>query len=133
MSSAGRRISEIVAGKPGELAASQPHAPERLCHRSPVRPRGGIVRSFVAQLRKHIPRATLTPGNVSVTTPRSGNDRMTFGFPEKRSLNGKTVDLTSYRLFEGPFLNADVGSEQLTMTYKGLKRTLDFKKVTITE
>jgi hypothetical protein len=58
---------------------------------------------------------------------------MIFGFPEKRSLNGKAVDLTSYRLFEGPFLNANVGSEQLRMTYKGMKRMLDFKKVTITE
>ena len=93
----------------------------------------GSFDAFVAQLRKHIPKATLTPGNVSVTYTTIGNDRMSFAFPEKRSLNGKAVDLTSYRLYDGPFLNANVGSEQLTMTYKGMRRVLDFKKLTITD
>jgi hypothetical protein len=34
-------------------------------------------------------------------------------------------------LFEGPFLNADVGSERLVMTYKGMRRVLDFRKLTV--
>ena len=48
-------------------------------------------------------------------------------------LNGKAIDLSKTRLFDGPFLSADVGSEKLTMTYKGKKRVLDFKAVKVTE
>ena len=58
---------------------------------------------------------------------------MAFGFPERRTLNGKKVDLTAYRLYDSPFLHADVGSETLTMTWGGKTRTLDFKNVTMTE
>jgi hypothetical protein len=58
---------------------------------------------------------------------------MHFAFPASRSLNGKDVDLTKTKLFEGPFLNAEVGSEQLVMTYKEKRMVLDFKTLTIIE
>ena len=35
-------------------------------------------------------------------------------------------------LFGGPFLQADVDSETLTMTYGNHRRTLDFKRLTVT-
>jgi hypothetical protein len=87
--------------------------------------------TFRAGLQTHIPRANLKPGDVSVDYTALGGDRMRFAFPDKRTLNGKTVDLTKYKLFEGPFLNADVGSERLVMTYKGMRRVLDFRKLTV--
>ncbi len=93
----------------------------------------GSFEKFSAALRKHVPKATLVPGNVTVSYTALGGDRMTFGFPDRRTLNGVAVDLAKTRLFEGPFLNADVGSEKLVMTYKTRTRTLDFKNLTITE
>lgn len=93
----------------------------------------GSFEAFVAQLRTHIPRATLLPGKVAVEYTSIGKDRMVFGFPERRMLNGTPVDLSTYRLFDGPFLRADVGSETLTMTWGGKTRTLNFKNVTISE
>jgi len=93
----------------------------------------GSFRKFVSSLRTHIPRAVLVPGKVSVAYTSLNNDRMTFAFPESRMLNGKAVDLSKTKLFEGPFLNAEVGSERLTMTYKGMKRVYDFRSVTVTE
>ena len=93
----------------------------------------GSFDAFVARLRTHIPRATLAPGKVAVEYTSLGKDRMVFGFPERRVLNGKTVDLSTYRLFDGPFLHADVGGETLTMTWGGKTRTLNFKNVTISE
>ncbi|MBF8249103.1 MAG: hypothetical protein HW374_1903 [Bacteroidetes bacterium] len=58
---------------------------------------------------------------------------MSFSFPEGRILNGKSVDLKNYKLFDGPFLKAEVGSEQLTIQYKKSKRVLDFKSLKIIE
>lgn len=89
--------------------------------------------NFAKLVTSRIPKATLKPGAVSVeyTTPEKNS--MKFAFPDARILNGKKVDLTKTKLFEGPFLNAGVGSEKLTMIYKGMKRTLDFKTLSITE
>ena len=91
----------------------------------------GSFEKFSAALRRHIPKATLRPRDVAVEYTTLGNDKMSFAFPEKRALNGKEVDLSKTKLFEGPFLNAEVGSERLTMTCKGGRMVLDFKNVRI--
>jgi hypothetical protein len=93
----------------------------------------GSFQKFVSVLRTRIPKAILTPGKVSVDYTSLSKDRMKFAFPDSRILNGKAVDLSATKLFEGPFLNAEVGSEKLTMTYKGAKRVYDFRTVTVTE
>ena len=48
-------------------------------------------------------------------------------------MNGKDVDYANWPLFGGPFLHADVDSEQLIMTHGKLRRTLDFKTLKITD
>ncbi len=93
----------------------------------------GSFDKFREALRKHIPRSSLKPGAVSAQYTTLNGDRMEFAFPEKRNLNGKSIDLSRTKLFEGSFLNADVGSQMLTLTYKNQKRILDFKKLKITE
>jgi hypothetical protein len=93
----------------------------------------GSFENFVTELRAHVPKASLVPGKVSVDYTSLNKSRMSFAFPEVRKLNGKPVDLTTYRLFDGPFMHADVGSEKLTMTWKGMTRILDFTTVTITD
>ena len=93
----------------------------------------GSFEKFCEQLRAHIPSATLVPGKVSVSYRTLGNDKMVFAFPGTRTLNGKTVDLSKQKLFDSPFAQADVGSEALTITYKGQKRMLNFKTLTVTE
>jgi len=93
----------------------------------------GSFDSFQQKLRAHIPRANLQPQMVSVDYTNLDGDKMCFAFPDIRQLNGKPVDLTKYKLFEGPFLNAEVGSEKLTLTYKKKRRILDFKKLAIEE
>lgn len=100
-----------------------------------VRSKGevGSFEKFSKELRLHIPVARLLPGNVSVRYTSLGGDRMYFAFPDVRTLGGKAVDLTRYKLFDSPFLHAETGSEKLTMTYKSMRRVLDFKKLTITE
>ncbi|HEX9007221.1 MAG TPA: hypothetical protein VF889_07995, partial [Bacteroidota bacterium] len=95
------------------------------------RDEAGSFRQFCAALRAHRPEARLTPGAVSVRYTTLGNDAMAFFYPEGRTLNGARVDLARTRLFEGPFLNADVGSQKLTLTCNGERMVLDFKNVRI--
>jgi hypothetical protein len=63
-------------------------------------------------------------------TTRHG-DKMQFTYDGARILNGKPVDFKSYKLFNGPYLQAEVGSEMLKMTHKGQYRTLNFRNVTM--
>jgi hypothetical protein len=93
----------------------------------------GSFDRFKSELRTHLPKATLLPGSVSVRYTTLGGDKMDFAFPDKRSLNGKQIDLSKTKLFDSQFLHAEVGSEKLTMTYKTRKMVLDFKAVKISE
>ncbi|UCE04985.1 MAG: hypothetical protein JSW07_15360 [bacterium] len=60
---------------------------------------------------------------VSYTT--SAGDVMTFTFDGARRLNGKLIDFAEYKLFRGPFLNAEVGSRKLEIKYKNKGMILD--------
>jgi hypothetical protein len=91
----------------------------------------GSFEAFCTKLRGHIPRLTLVPGKVAADYVTLNGDRMRFGFPEDRTLNGKKVDLTAYKLFEGPFMNAGVGSQRITLTHDKAKRILDFKTLEV--
>ena len=93
----------------------------------------GSFEQFRSALKAHVPKATLQPGNVSVQYSTLGGDMMDFSFPEKRVLNGTAVDLSKTKLFEGPFVNAEVGSENMTISYKNKKLVLDFKTAKIVE
>jgi hypothetical protein len=55
----------------------------------------------------------------------------TYGLEPK--VDGKPIGYASWPLFGGPFLQADVDSEKLEMRHGKLRRTLDFKKLTITD
>ncbi|MBL9204405.1 MAG: hypothetical protein JNN01_04925 [Opitutaceae bacterium] len=48
-------------------------------------------------------------------------------------VNGKTVDYSRWKLFEGPYLNAEKGSQKLTLTHGRLERVLDFNTLTIAD
>lgn len=93
----------------------------------------GSFAAFQEKLRAQRPAAQLQPQKVAVDYTNLAGVKMTFAFPDMRQLNGKPVDLTNYKLFEGPFLNAEIGSEKLTMTYKNKRRVLDFKTLKIEE
>ncbi|MDI1248564.1 MAG: hypothetical protein PSV13_06740 [Lacunisphaera sp.] len=48
-------------------------------------------------------------------------------------VDGQAVDYTRWKLFEGPYLNAEKGSRKLTLTHGRLERVLDFNTLTITD
>ncbi len=75
----------------------------------------------------------MKPGAVSVEYKTVAGNTMKFSFPEGRMLDGKRIDLGKAKLFEGPYLNAEVGSQKLTITYKNTTRVLDFKALRVIE
>ena len=48
-------------------------------------------------------------------------------------VDGAAVDYAKWKLFEGPHLNAEKGSRQLTLTHGHLQRVLDFNTLSITD
>lgn len=48
-------------------------------------------------------------------------------------VDGRPLDYTKWKLFEGPYLNAEKNSRKLTITHGRLERVLDFNTLTITD
>ncbi len=61
---------------------------------------------------------------------RGADLRFTYG--ETPRLDGKPIDYEHWPLFGGPFLEAAVDSERLTIKYGRMRRELDFKTLTVT-
>ncbi len=48
-------------------------------------------------------------------------------------VDGQVLDYSKWKLFEGPYLNAEKGSRRLTMTHGRLERIVDLNTLTITD
>ena len=68
---------------------------------------------------------------VKLTTLRGKKVVVTYGSRPGRGRPG--VDYTKWKLFEGPYLNAEKGSRKLTLTTAASQRVLDFNTLTITD
>jgi hypothetical protein len=62
---------------------------------------------------------------------RGTNIDFTYGTTPR--LNGQPVDYANWPLFGGPFVESAVDSQQITLKHGSLKRTLDFKTLTVTD
>ncbi len=54
-----------------------------------------------------------------------------FTYGHTPMVNGRVLDYAGWPLFGGPFLDAAVDSERLTIKYGAMRRTLDFKSLTV--
>jgi hypothetical protein len=68
---------------------------------------------------------------VTFTTLRGVVMACTYG--EAPLINGQRVDYSKWKLFEGPYLNAEKGSRKLTLTHGRTERILDFNTLTISD
>jgi hypothetical protein len=68
---------------------------------------------------------------VKLKTLRGREVVVTYG--QSPVVDGQVLDYTKWKLFEGPYLNAEKGSRKLTLTHGRLKRVLDFNTLTITD
>ena len=70
--------------------------------------------------------------SVKFTTLRGKKIEVAYGAAPR--VDGRVVDYAKeWKLFKGPYLNAEVGSGTLTMTHGRLKRVLDFNSLTIAD
>ncbi|MGQ9918591.1 MAG: hypothetical protein ACUVS7_14350, partial [Bryobacteraceae bacterium] len=58
---------------------------------------------------------------------------MEFVYGETPRIDGKPLDYANWPAFGGPFLNGRAGEPVLEMTHGGMKRTLDFRTLTVRE
>ncbi len=93
----------------------------------------GSFTDFCNALRKTKPVSSLQPGQVHVAFCTPDGRQLDFAFPDQRKLDGQMVAYDRFRLFDGPFLQADVDSEKLIMTYGEKKRVYDFKSFRVHE
>jgi hypothetical protein len=56
---------------------------------------------------------------------------MEFTWGQTPKLDGQALDYAHWPLFGGPFVEAAVDSEKLVLKYKNLRRTLDFRTLTV--
>ena len=70
---------------------------------------------------------------LTVTYISLSGDTLTFTYDGLRLLNNKTVDLTKTRLYDGPFMSAEVGAGIIELRYGDRARILDFQKERIIE
>jgi hypothetical protein len=69
---------------------------------------------------------------VAFTTLRGR--KLECGYGAAPRVDGRLVDhAKEWKLFAGPFLNAEVGSRKLTLTHGRLQRVLDFTTLTISD
>jgi hypothetical protein len=66
-----------------------------------------------------------------MTTLRGKKVAFTYG--QNPVVDGVPLDYSQWKLFEGPYLNAEVGGRKLTITHGPLTRILDFNTLTITD
>jgi hypothetical protein len=56
-----------------------------------------------------------------------------FTYDDAPRVNGTPLDYARWPLFGGPFLEAPVDSEILILKYGPMRRTLDFRRLTVTD
>ncbi|MFZ5515995.1 MAG: carbohydrate-binding family 9-like protein [Candidatus Zhuqueibacterota bacterium] len=81
--------------------------------------------AFKAQIRTNTLVHDTFDQTLTVSYTTSAGDIMTFAYDGERRLNGHFIDYSTYKLFEGPFLNAEPGSRTMEITYKDEGMVLD--------
>ena len=59
--------------------------------------------------------------------------QLEFTYGQVPLVNGAALDYEHWPLFGGPFVEAAVDSEQLILKYGAMRRTLDFRRLTVTD
>jgi len=97
------------------------------------RSEAGAFGSFRAALAGNIPEKLSVNNRMKVRYRTLGGETMSASFGAPDELDGKVLPHDRERLFDSPFLGADVGSGKLTIRYRDAKRVLDFTKLTVSE
>ncbi|NIA31677.1 MAG: hypothetical protein GWP06_17430 [Actinobacteria bacterium] len=81
--------------------------------------------AFQKQIKKNNLVHDIFEKTMMVSYTTSAGDVMTFTYDGPRQLNGKKINFADYKLFRGPFLNAEMKSRKLDIHYKNKGMVLD--------
>ena len=59
--------------------------------------------------------------------------KITFTYDQTPVVDGRAINYSKWKLFEGPYLNAEIGGRKLTITHGRLERVLDFNTLKISD
>lgn len=93
----------------------------------------GDYEEFVHGVRSHRVDAGNFDSTLTVSYTALSGDTLTFTYEGPRKLNGKIVDLTKTKFYDGPFMSAEVGTGIIELRYGDRTRVLDFPKGRIIE
>ncbi|MGB5875470.1 MAG: hypothetical protein WBG01_01230 [Bacteroidota bacterium] len=88
---------------------------------------------FMERIRSRPITADDFDETLTVSYRSLAGDTLSFTYDGPRILNGRVVDLTETRLYDGPFISADVGTGLIELRYKDQVRVLDFQTGQIRE
>jgi hypothetical protein len=91
----------------------------------------GSFDRFMAAMRKSRVQKDDFDRSLTVEYTTPAGDRLRFTYGGDRIVNGKKVNFKDYRLFNGPFVTADVGKGIITLKYKERRRVLNFNTASI--
>jgi hypothetical protein len=86
----------------------------------------GSFESFCAGLRDRRPLEASLNARMDVKYVSIEGDTLQFTYGGARKIGSREVPFSSYRLFNGPFMSADVGTGVITLRYGNEVRILDF-------
>ena len=93
----------------------------------------GTFEGFRNRVTQSKPAMNSSGNDLTVSHITRRGDAMKFSFGQERRLNGKTINVTTYKLFNGPFIQSERGSGLITLTDGKKVRELNFQKATIKE
>jgi hypothetical protein len=93
----------------------------------------GEYENFVHRMRSQRILAADFERALTVSYTSLDRDTLTFTYDGSRTLNGTAVDLTKTKLYDGPFMSAEVGSRIIQLRYGNRVRVLDFQTGKISE
>jgi hypothetical protein len=131
-STAGYKWERVDPGPQGDKILVSPHLRNGTIIQAASADEFASFADFQAAIRALSLEFSLEPvPSVRMKTLR-GRD-IVFSYSKPPQVDGVAVDYSKWKLFEGPYLNAERGSRKLTITHGRLERVLDFNTLTIVD
>ncbi|HUG11613.1 MAG TPA: hypothetical protein VMM36_11395 [Opitutaceae bacterium] len=131
-SKSGYKWDRVNLGEKGDKLLVSPHLKNGTIVQAASADEFADFAAFQSAIRALPLEFSLEPvPSVKFTTLRGKSVAFTYG--ETPAVDGVAVDYNKWKLFEGPHLNAERGSRNLTITHGRLERVLDFNTLTITD
>ncbi len=84
--------------------------------------------AFKKQIRSNTLATDTFNSTLMVSYTNSSGDVLTFTYDGARRLNGTPIDYSTYRMFNGPFLSADLYEQRLVIRHQDDRMILDLSK-----